>query len=379
MWQQAWHQFMTLLKRCGERVYRRSQEYEVGLEELSLSKKDNDIAGSVSECDGIVHHFKRGILFFWVVIWGVRLLHEADMLPRNGYQDHSIVKKEQAEVSTFWLTAMATSGMTIMFYTTLSAHQYHSKRRLSQFLERHWEHSLLVQCWQEYRYFYFTNGSIVFSNHRPFYTLCDATRFPTSYHWQDPVRMNIVFAVVRCIAATLYLRILWPFLINPMQFAFLGYDAAARKLNFPAGSKVLVIGCGSVPHHMRWKKKLGPQGHITALDIEPLVLKDSLRWEKVIEWIRGWFGRRRWISTHVEGCAGEIPLPDASFDFAVAIRCYYVDVVEALRVLKPQGKLLISICGDIEGLPRDARVESTWTGWVVTNAPSQPLPQEQAT
>jgi ubiquinone/menaquinone biosynthesis C-methylase UbiE len=157
--------------------------------------------------------------------------------------------------------------------------------------------------------------------------------------------------------------------MNPMMLTFLEYDRAARFLGFREGDNVLVLGAGAVPHHVRWKRRLGNTGGITALEIEPLVLRDSLRWERLIEWIRSLFCRRRWISEHIEGDATEmVDIKRDKFDYVVAIRCYAVSVGEAMRVLKPGGKLLMVSCGDISGLPRDDRLESSLLGLVVTNA-----------
>ncbi len=158
-----------------------------------------------------------------------------------------------------------------------------------------------------------------------------------------------------------------------MQLAFLEYDETAKRIGLKSGQKVLIIGAGSVPYHIRWKKRLGPNGMITALDVDPFVLKDSERIERMIESVRGIFGKRRWVSEHIPGDAAELPFKAATFDAVIAVRCYYVSVVEALRVLKPEGKLLISNCGDIAELPKrdDPRLENTSNGWIVTNMPAR--------
>jgi len=227
---------------------------------------------------------------------------------------------------------------------------------------------------ERYKWIYVTPTELVFTDVRPSFLFRVSDRFPTNYSWEKPYRRDpISWFGDRVIFGGLYLRILWPYFFNPLQLAFLEYDKAAKRIGLKSGQKVLVIGAGSVPHHIRWKKRLGPNGMITALDIDPFVLKDSERIERVIERVRGIFGKRRWVSEHIPGDAAELPFEAATFDAVIAVRCYFVSVAEALRVLKPDGKLLISTCGDIAELPKrdDPRLEETFNGWIVTNAPAR--------
>ena len=101
--------------------------------------------------------------------------------------------------------------------------------------------------------------------------------------------------------------------------------------------------------------------------MNPYVIKKSLYIESFLEWVRGLFSKNRWLSKHICADSEEVPLKDNSFDVVIAVRCYYVNVEEALRVLKPEGKLVISTCGDVRYLDREKQqVESTFNGWIVT-------------
>lgn len=221
----------------------------------------------------------------------------------------------------------------------------------------------------QYKWVYITYAEIIFTNVKPFFLFQVSDRFSTSYPWEKPYRRDPATWFLERVIGGIYLRILWPYLINPLQLAFLEYDKAARRIDLRSGQKVLIIGAGAVPHHIRWKNRLGPSGKITALDIDPFVLDDSEKIERLIEWMRGIFGKSRWLSEYISGDAAELPFEAGAFDAVIAIRCYFVSVDEALRVLKPDGKILISTCGDIAELPRnsDPRLESTSTGWIVTN------------
>jgi SAM-dependent methyltransferase len=225
---------------------------------------------------------------------------------------------------------------------------------------------------ERYKWIYVTPTELVFTDVRPSFFFRVSDRFPTNYSWEKPYRRDpISWFGDRVLVSGLYLRILWPYFFNPLQLAFLEYDKAAKHIGLKSGQKVLVIGAGSVPHHIRWKKRLGPNGMITALDVDPYVLKDSERIERTIECLRGIFGKRRWVSEHIPGDAAELPFEAATFDAVIAVRCYFVSVAEALRVLKPNGKLLISNCGDVAELPgpNDPRLKETFNGWIITNVP----------
>ena len=203
---------------------------------------------------------------------------------------------------------------------------------------------------KKYPYFYVKmDGSLVFMNHKPLLAFVFSTK-----RIHEKYRQSIFSRLFLGIWDLFYLRFVWPFILNPTQLSFLRYDKAAKKLNLKQGDDVLEIGCGAVPHHNRWKKRLGENGSITAIDNSPGVIFDSKRREWMIEFIRSIFNKKRWMSKHVCMDAFELKFEENSFDYVIAIRCYYVDIKECLKVLKPKGKVYIWSCGDVENLPKDA-------------------------
>ncbi|MBU4536445.1 class I SAM-dependent methyltransferase [Patescibacteria group bacterium] len=239
---------------------------------------------------------------------------------------------------------------------------------LKKLLPVFWDHPDIQNCKKRYLYFYLTESKeIVFTDKKPFFIFSFSGRRKTSTDWSKAKKNSVLAFMQWLIMSTLYLRFFWPYFFNPIQGAFLEYDRSAKKAGIKKNDRILVIGAGAVPHHMRWKNKIGSGGDITALDLDPYVIKNSLYMERFLEWIRSFFGKNRWVSKHICADSDKIPFKNNSFDVVIAVRCYYVNVEEALRVLKPEGKLVISTCGDVRYLDdKKQRVKNTLSGWIIT-------------
>jgi hypothetical protein len=243
---------------------------------------------------------------------------------------------------------------------------------LRRFLPHVWQHPEIREARAKYRYFFVNEkegGAIVFTNVKPLHLLCMYPRERTDVDWANYRDNPAMKALDWAVMSTFYLRFVWPFILSPMQLAFLGYRTAMKHGDFQPGQRVLCIGSGPLPYHCWWKKKLGENGEIVALDLDPYVNKTSLRVERTYEWLRGLFFRRRWVSTQVTGDAEELPFAEHSFDHVVAIRCYHVNVREALSVLKPGGKLLVDGFSPMaEFDEKTQQVEFTNSGWSTVTA-----------
>lgn len=343
---QAWQRFQ-------EYQYCRSQEIRVGKGTLNLSKKEICSFFSASWHDGSTT-FMHLILVILIPLFILFIGTEA--IPR-------LIVGEDA-----WPGIVFMGGCIWLYCMMRQKTRYFVKGQLSKLFCKAQFRIEALPHFSEKKYFYLDYPYIVFTDRKPLFLLCTCTRFQTSRDWKKTPCMGPVLWLTEYLMVTLYLRIVWPYIFNPLQLAFLEYDRAAKRLKLRRGQKVLTIGCGSFPHHVRWKRRLGQSGHITALDLEQWVLNDSLRWEKLLEWFRSWLAVPRAVATHICGCASDIPLPDESFHVVIAIRCYLVSVEEALRVLKPGGQLLISNCGEIWELPDhdDPGIESIGGGWLIT-------------
>ena len=273
---------------------------------------------------------------------------------------------EQPERWSVYLTLMFVPAFMLFGqFVVIPDNAHQCLRRITGYI---WDHPDMRDARERYRYFYIPeNGKIVFTNVRPFFLLCSYTRQRADVDWRKYKNNRIRAALDWAIMSTFYLRFVWPFILSPMQLAFLSYRTAMKRVQFEQGKKVLMIGAGPLPYHVWWKKTLGPDGNIVALDIDPYVNRTSLRVEQAYEWLRSLFFKRRWVSSHVTGDAEELPFADYSFDIVVAIRCYHVNVKEGLRVLKPGGKLLVDETSQIAELNRETQhVEESTSWWLVT-------------
>lgn len=231
-----------------------------------------------------------------------------------------------------------------------------------------WAHPSVKEMRQKYRYFYLNGDKMVFTNAKPFFLLTDAPYERTDVDWTAYKKNRVRAALDWALMSTFYLRFVWPFILSPMQLAFLAYWRATRKTEFKKGYKVLMIGSGPLPYHCWWKSRLGSDGHIIALDIDPYVNRTSRVVETLFEFLRGLLFGRRWVSTHVTGDAEELPFAAGTFDIVVSIRCYHVNFEEALRVLKPKGKLLVDGFSQVAKVDHDKQqiAENTGDWWLVT-------------
>ena len=255
-----------------------------------------------------------------------------------------------------------------MLFGQLVIRPYNAHQCLRRITPLIWDHPDVLDARKQRKYFYITeSGKIVFTDVKPFFLLCSDVRQRADVDWGAYKNNRIRAALDWAIMSTLYLRFIWPFILSPMQLAPLAYKTAMRRVEFRQGQNVLMIGAGPLPYHVWWKGRLGVDGHIVALDIDPYVNHTSFQVERVYEWVRGLLLERRWVSAHVTGDAEELPFANDSFDIVVAIRCYHVNVGEALRTLKPGGKLLIDDNSQVAELDRETQqVDESTSWWIVT-------------
>jgi SAM-dependent methyltransferase len=233
---------------------------------------------------------------------------------------------------------------------------------LRQALMPVWRHRAVTVLRQRYRYFYLNGDKMVFTNAKPFFLFTGTPYERTDVEWIAYRKNRIRVALDWAIMSTFYLRFMWPFDLSPIQLAFLAYWWAPRKVGFSKGQKVLVIGSGPLPYHCWWKSRIGNDGYIVALDLDPYVNGMARAVERVFEFLRGLLLGRRFVSTYVTGNSEDLPFACGTFDIVVAIRCYHVNFEEALRVLKPQGKLLVDDFSQVAKVDRDKQQIAENTG-----------------
>ena len=144
------------------------------------------------------------------------------------------------------------------------------------------------------------------------------------------------------------LRRLFPFPVPPIMSPLL--DAPVRELSQPRqgtlqriglqqGMRALEVGAGPGYFTVQAAQLLGPEGHLTSIDVQPQMVAQVL--EKVQrEGLQN-------VDAQVAD-AKSLPFPDGSFDlaFLVAVMGSFTDRGRALRelrrVLKPDGRLSIT-------------------------------------
>lgn len=123
------------------------------------------------------------------------------------------------------------------------------------------------------------------------------------------------------------------------------------------GEAVLDIGSGAGVDAILAAMMVGPQGRVAGIEMVPEMLARAKKNLGMTDLKN---------VTFIQGSAEEIPFPDASFDVVISngVLNLIVDkakaLEEALRVLKPQGRLLIAdqiLVGQLPG-DREARVKS---------------------
>jgi len=130
-----------------------------------------------------------------------------------------------------------------------------------------------------------------------------------------------------------------------------------KALQLPAAGKGLDVGCGAGLQCMMLAKTLGPDGHVTGLDIAPEFLSHG---EKLVG-EAGLSGR----ITFVEGRADNLPFADDSFDWVWSSDCVGYGpwepmpmLMELRRIVRPGGTIAILAWSSEHLLPGYPRLEA---------------------
>ncbi len=149
------------------------------------------------------------------------------------------------------------------------------------------------------------------------------------------------------IIAIPYYCFIWPFILNPIQLAFLEYDKLKRFTKIQKGANILILGAGAVPHHIRYKRHIGSTGKIVVSDNHLPTLWMSSIIELTYESVFKLFGiKRPKIEYKVVDSTNTFPFEDNSFDIIVGIRNYQIDYDECRRVLKQNGVMYFTNLGE---------------------------------
>ena len=140
---------------------------------------------------------------------------------------------------------------------------------------------------------------------------------------------------------------------------------AIRALQLPSGSRGLDAGCGIGLQALLLAEAVGPNGHVTGLDISPEFL---LHGEEIVS--------KSGLSDRIsfrEGDVRELPFDDHTFDWAWSSSCVGYAPLEPLplvkelaRVVKPGGSVAIFAWSSEKLLPGypllEARLNATSSG-----------------
>jgi demethylmenaquinone methyltransferase/2-methoxy-6-polyprenyl-1,4-benzoquinol methylase len=150
---------------------------------------------------------------------------------------------------------------------------------------------------------------------------------------------------------------------NPLRESML--RSAIRALELPLGSRGLDAGCGIGLQAMLLAEEVGPEGHVTGLDLSPEILQHAEEMAKKA-------GLSERISFR-EGDVNKLPFDDEPFDWAWSVDCVgYAPmeplplVVELARVVKQGGRVAILAWSSERLLPGhpllEARLNATTPG-----------------
>ena len=123
------------------------------------------------------------------------------------------------------------------------------------------------------------------------------------------------------------------------QWGFIVADAAGVS----RGQRVLDVACGTGALTLAVADRVGPDGSVVGLDVNPQMLVVARRKPTAIEWL--------------EGPAEALPLPDHDFDAVVSqFGLMFFDdragaLREMMRVLRPGGRLAVAVCDAVEKSP----------------------------
>jgi SAM-dependent methyltransferase len=130
-----------------------------------------------------------------------------------------------------------------------------------------------------------------------------------------------------------------------------------RSIGFSEGSRGLDAGCGVGLQVPPLAEAVGPQGHVTGLDILPQFLEEAGR--NIARW-----KLEKQVSL-VQGDIYELPFREQEFDWvwSASCACYAMDrpldlLEEFRRILKPDGLLAIVIWSGQQLLPGYPRLEA---------------------
>jgi len=105
------------------------------------------------------------------------------------------------------------------------------------------------------------------------------------------------------------------------------------------GDRVLDVGCGTGVVAREAARRVGAEGRVVGLDLNPRMLAVARRLAPEIEWR--------------QGDAGDLPFEDGSFDLVASqyAAMFFPDPALALRemwrVLAPGGRLAVAVCGPL--------------------------------
>lgn len=120
-------------------------------------------------------------------------------------------------------------------------------------------------------------------------------------------------------------------------------ELLAKAAAVTAGSRVLDVGCGTGVFARDVARRVGPNGFVAGVDVNPGMLAVALRVAPELEWR--------------EGSAESLPYDDAMFDAVVSQfgLMFFADRVAGLRemrrVLAPGGRIAVAVWDSLETIP----------------------------